>query len=126
MGIRFRKSVKIGPFRFTASKSGISSSIGFGGARITKRADGRIQTTAGIKGTGIHYTEVHKTSHSKETQTEVYEKPVKKHPILKGLFFGFFIILGICLMMVSPFAGVTCISIGVIIFIVGRKNKKNK
>ena len=68
MGTRFRKSINVGPFKATVSKSGISYSAGVGGARVTKRADGRVQTTAGIPGTGLYYTETHKT----------YEKPKKK------------------------------------------------
>lgn len=56
MGMNFRKSYKFGPFRTTISKSGISTSVGVKGARITKRADGKIQTTVGIPGTGISYT----------------------------------------------------------------------
>lgn len=55
MGFRFRKSFKIGPFRFTASKSGISYSVGVKGARVTKRADGKTQTTLSIPGTGISH-----------------------------------------------------------------------
>lgn len=56
MGFRFRKSVKVGPFRFTASKSGVSASFGGKGARVTKRADGKTQTTVSIPGTGVSYT----------------------------------------------------------------------
>lgn len=56
MGFHFRKSIKAGPFRFTLSKSGISTSFGVKGARITKRADGRTQGTVRIPGTGIYYT----------------------------------------------------------------------
>ena len=59
MGLRYRKSVKIGPFRMTVSKSGVSTSVGVKGARITKRADGKVQTTASIPGTGISYVKQH-------------------------------------------------------------------
>lgn len=55
MGFRFRKSFKVGPFRTTVSKSGISTSFGIKGARITKTANGRTCITAGIPGTGINY-----------------------------------------------------------------------
>ena len=55
MGFRFRKSFKVGPFRTTISKSGISTSVGVKGARITKRADGKTQTTLSVPGTGISY-----------------------------------------------------------------------
>jgi Protein of unknown function (DUF4236)/Short C-terminal domain len=56
MGIKYRKSFKAGPFRVTASKSGISYSAGIKGARITKRADGRVQTTLSAPHTGLSYT----------------------------------------------------------------------
>ena len=48
MGFVFRKSFKIGPFRITVSKSGISFSAGVKGARVTNRADGRMQTTGQV------------------------------------------------------------------------------
>ena len=53
MGIRFRKSKNFGPFRVNISKSGVSYSVGTKGTRITKRADGKIQTTTSIPGTGV-------------------------------------------------------------------------
>jgi hypothetical protein len=56
MGFSYRRSVKVGPFRMTASKSGISYSAGVRGARITKRANGRVQTTLSVPGTGMRYT----------------------------------------------------------------------
>lgn len=40
MGFRYRKSVNVGPFRFTASKSGISTSFGgIGAYRVAKAGD---------------------------------------------------------------------------------------
>lgn len=56
MGLSYRKSTKIGPLRITASKSGISYSAGVKGARITKRADGRVQSTLSVPGTGVRYS----------------------------------------------------------------------
>ena len=56
MGLSYRKSFKIGPVRVTASKSGVSYSAGVKGARITKRADGRVQRTMSAPGTGLRYT----------------------------------------------------------------------
>ncbi|MGW7530372.1 DUF4236 domain-containing protein [Streptomyces sp. NPDC054783] len=56
MGFSYRKSLKAGPIRVTASKSGISYSAGVKGARVTKRADGRVQTTLSAPGTGMRYT----------------------------------------------------------------------
>lgn len=55
MGLRFRKTYGKGPFRVTVSKSGLSYSAGVKGYRITKRADGRVQRTASIPGTGISH-----------------------------------------------------------------------
>lgn len=57
MGFRFRKSINFGPIRMALSKSGISTSIGVKGLRVTKRADGKVQTTASIPHTGISYTQ---------------------------------------------------------------------
>lgn len=56
MGFSYRKSFKAGPIRITASKSGVSYSAGVKGARITKRADGRVQTTLSAPGTGLRHT----------------------------------------------------------------------
>ena len=56
MGLRFRKSVKFGPFRASLSKSGISYSAGVKGMRITHKAGGGYRTTASIPGTGISYS----------------------------------------------------------------------
>ena len=56
MGFRIRKSIGIAPgVRMTFSKSGIGYSAGVKGYRITKRADGQIQRTASIPGTGLSY-----------------------------------------------------------------------
>jgi hypothetical protein len=54
--VQYRKSKKVGPVRFTASKSGISASVGSGPLRVTRRADGRYQRTARLPGTGIRDT----------------------------------------------------------------------
>ena len=56
MGFSYRKSFKAGPIRVTASKSGISYSAGVKGARITKKANGKVQTTLSAPGTGLRYT----------------------------------------------------------------------
>jgi Protein of unknown function (DUF4236) len=61
MGIRYRKTFKAGPFRVTASKSGISYSAGVKGARVTKRADGRTQIKVSAPHTGLSYTSTNGT-----------------------------------------------------------------
>lgn len=57
MGFRFRKSKKIGPFRVTASKSGISTSFGVKGARITRTAKGKTRVSASLPGTGLGWSQ---------------------------------------------------------------------
>ena len=81
MGLRFRKSVKMGPFRMTFSKSGVSTSVGTKGYRVTKRADGKVQTTASIPGTGISHVTVHEGT--KKTPTA----PQRKKDKFTGSYF---------------------------------------
>lgn len=88
MGFRFRKSKKVGPIRVTVSNSGVSTSIGGKGARITKRADGKIQTTASIPGTGISHTTIHNST------PQPQKNPPKKQEFL-DTWFGKLITLGI-------------------------------
>lgn len=61
MGLRFRKSVKVGPMRVNISKSGVGYSVGTKGYRVTKKAGGGIRTTASIPGTGISYVKDYST-----------------------------------------------------------------
>ena len=57
MGLRFRKSIKLGGLRINFSKSGIGYSYGVKGLRYTKTANGKDGITASIPGTGISYVE---------------------------------------------------------------------
>src|SRR5436305_1802758 len=54
MGFGFRKSYTSGPFRFTVSKSGISSSFGVKGARVTMGPRG---THISVGSHGFYYRE---------------------------------------------------------------------
>jgi hypothetical protein len=56
--VQYRKSKAFGPVRFTASKRGISTSVGYGPFRVTRRADGRYQRTARLPCTGIRDTRI--------------------------------------------------------------------
>ena len=67
MGFRFRKSANIGPLRVNFSKSGVGYSVGGKGFRVTKRSDGKTQTTASVPGTGIAYTQVSGSGSSKSS-----------------------------------------------------------
>jgi hypothetical protein len=55
MGFRlfFRRSKKLGPFRFTLTKRGAGASVGVPGARYSVHSTGRTTKTVGIPGTGV-------------------------------------------------------------------------
>ena len=52
MPFGFRRSKKFGPFNFSVSKTGVSSSIKIGPVRLTRNARGKIVTTTstGVRG----------------------------------------------------------------------------
>jgi hypothetical protein len=80
MGIRYRKSFKVGPLRVTASKSGISYSAGVKGARITKRADGRTQTTLSAPHTGLSHTSTSGTKRQPASRKTATRKQAAAKP----------------------------------------------
>ncbi len=55
MGWTFRKSVGLGPFRVSVSKSGVGYSVGGRGFRVGMNAKGRRYSTFSIPGTGLSY-----------------------------------------------------------------------
>lgn len=55
MGLRFRKSKKVGPFRVNISQKGVGWSVGVSGLRYTKKAGGGSRVTASVPGTGLSY-----------------------------------------------------------------------
>ncbi len=55
MGFYYRKSVNLGPFRVTASKSGLGWSVGGRGFRTGVSGNGRRYTTFSVPGTGVGY-----------------------------------------------------------------------
>ena len=58
MAFRFQRRIKIAPgVRLNVSKSGVSTSVGTRGARVTF-GDGKRRTTVGIPGTGLSHTSV--------------------------------------------------------------------
>lgn len=130
MGLRFRKSFKVGPFRTTISKSGISTSIGGKGARVTKTANGRTKTTLSIPGTGISH--VSESSSSKNKRVNATTSKISApsninmgvvHVLL--MFIGILMVaLGVFLMLALPIVGIVAIGIGVIEIIVSKRIKK--
>ena len=74
MGLKFRKSIKMGPVRVNLSKSGVSTSVGAKGARVSLSSKGKARATVGIPGTGISYSKSlggkKKSSTTKKTSTQ--------------------------------------------------------
>lgn len=58
MGLQFRRSVGFGPLRVTATKRGMSASLGVKGARVGVNSKGQVRRTVGLPGTGVYDTEV--------------------------------------------------------------------
>lgn len=96
MGLRFRKSKKLGPLRINFSKSGIGYSVGGKGFRYTKTADGKRRKTYSIPGTGISYVDEKrkKKNNGGENMDRISPKKAKTKTILKGILI-FFIIYGL-------------------------------
>jgi tetratricopeptide (TPR) repeat protein len=90
MGFRIRRSIQIVPgVRMTFSKTGIGYSAGVKGYRVTKRADGRVQRTASIPGTGLSYVTTSGSARTRgATRPRVSAAPVAAPaPVAKpGLF----------------------------------------
>lgn len=76
MGLRFRKSKKIGPFRVNISKSGVGYSYGNKYARVTHTADGKKRTTLTAPGTGLSY--VHTEGKQGNRQSQEYQGPARE------------------------------------------------
>lgn len=55
MSFQFRRSKRIGPFRVTASKRGLSASVGRKGVRASRSTTGRRTTTVRLPGTGVFW-----------------------------------------------------------------------
>jgi hypothetical protein len=55
MGLYYRKSISLGPFRVNASKSGLGYSVGGRGFRTGVSGSGRKYTSFSLPGTGVGY-----------------------------------------------------------------------
>ena len=60
MGLYYRKSVNIGPFRVNLGKSGVGYSVGGKGFRTGVSAGGKRYSTFSVPGTGLGYRTQHK------------------------------------------------------------------
>jgi hypothetical protein len=110
--VQYRKSKKVGPVRFTASKSGISTSVGYGPFRVTRRADGRYQRTARLPGTGIRDTRVIGNQRQAPASTQ------PNIPVQLGKLFLCLLGLGIILSLIS---GSIAVGFGIVggVFVAG-------
>lgn len=128
MGFSYRKSKKIGPFRVTASKSGISTSVGMKGYRVTRKANGRIQTTTSIPGTGIRYTRQvsrNKCYNSAKGNRIIHSRNYYKVLyILANITSIILAILSLLLLLVVLPIGIISSALTVFIFLVGKEGKK--
>lgn len=52
----FRKSISRGPFRWTLTQKGVSTSVGIPGLRFGVSSNGKRRLTIGIPGTGMYWT----------------------------------------------------------------------
>lgn len=82
MGVRFRKSIKLGGgVRINLSKSGVGYSWGVPGYRHTKTAKGRTRKTYSIPGTGLSYVTEKGKDKKKQTtdsKTKIMPRESKK------------------------------------------------
>jgi len=70
MGLRIRKSIKLGKYaRINLSKSGVSVSGGIRGARVSINNKGVVRKSVGIPGSGIYYQDQHKISGGRKNKT---------------------------------------------------------
>lgn len=63
MGWRWRRSIRIGPFRWNLSKSGVGVSWGIPGFRYGVSSSGRKYISIGIPGTGLYFFKYLGSSH---------------------------------------------------------------
>lgn len=88
MGLRFRKSIKLGKgVKLNLGKKSVGLSVGGKGARFSVNSKGRTTTTLGIPGTGLSYSHSSKgMKHSKKRSASNVPHTAKpKKEMLTGL-----------------------------------------
>jgi len=109
MGLRLRKSVRIGPFRLNLSKSGVGASVGVPGNRVTLRADGRVQHSVGIPGTGVSFQKtLARAAHRTIAAPLPYHpnRPATLRPMSLGTAFLAYVMTGLgCVMLAAAAKG---------------------
>ncbi len=94
MAFRFQKRIKLLPgVTINLSKSGVSTSLGVKGARITK-GHGKTRTTVGLPGSGISHTSIATNTRAPEpaAQTRPPAPAARRHGLAHaiGVFVGRF------------------------------------
>jgi hypothetical protein len=77
----FRRSIRVGPFRFNLSKSGVGTSVGIPGFRVGKDSKGRSYQQTSLPGTGIYRRD--------------YDGTPQGNPIWKYVAIGFAALLAV-------------------------------
>lgn len=95
MGIRYRKSFKLGPLRINLSKSGVGYSVGNKFYRVTKKANGGMRTTATLPGTGISDVKDYSKDQVEEAAQMARTKKKKKVPAIVSGAAALLVLIGV-------------------------------
>lgn len=126
MGLRFRKSFGKGPLRVTISNKGVSTSVGVKGARVTKKANGKVSTTVGVPGTGLSYTSTSKSKKKSNVTAPNKENNKIEEKMLKTVCKYCFIpmlIFGVLYSFIDITIGLFCIGVGLLEWRYYKKHK---
>ena len=100
MGMRFRRSTKIGPFRINASKSGVGWSVGGKSVRYTQKANGGTRVTVNTPVKGVYAT---KDFSAKQTQRNAAPQPSKSNKPGCLTWIAFLIVAAIAVYLLIDF-----------------------
>lgn len=95
MGIRYRKSFKLGPLRINLSKSGVGYSVGNKFYRVTKKANGGMRTTTTLPGTGISDVKDYSKDQVEEAAQMARTKKKKKVPAIVSGAAALLVLIGV-------------------------------
>lgn len=97
MGFRFQKRIKIMPgVTINLSKSGVSTSIGTTGARVTY-GHGQKRTTVGLPGSGLSHTTVTKSNRTLAKTGSIKGAPSSDSPFATYLSIFILVVLAVVL-----------------------------
>lgn len=117
--VRYRRSKKVGPFRFTLTQAGISTSVGAGPLRVTRSANGTVRRTVRVPGTGVYDTKVvgGATQRPRPTAADPVSAHIENLAAELVKLAGFLLLFGI---IVSALTGSVAVGFGVVgVIVVG-------